>query len=445
MTVNVIKLWDIMLQKYFQYFGEKVNHVGLRKYFKNTAWMLSARVMSFLTSFLTLAMVARYLGPENLGKLDYAQSFVAIFSVLASLGIDQILYRDLIKYPDREREIMGTAVLSKLFFGLISLILSVSLSIYLRNETVITVLVLICALTFIISPIGTVSILFSSKVKSKYNALLGIFLAIFIPIIKIVIVLSDKGIIFFCLTILLEAIFSTLWYVFVYLKYFDGSIFGWRFDFSIFKILIRDSWPLLLAGFSGYVYAKIDQVLLLHYRDSFSVGIYSVAVKLTQVWAFLPGLVITSFFPAIVNARAIGIDVYRKRFRRLSGMTISLTAIIALPLYFFAPLIISIIFGLGYIDAVPILRIYLWTSLAITAVLLVQHYFIAENLSRIFLYTSVMGAVMNIILNMLLIPSYGLIGSAVATLISYISVVISSLLFKESRSGLIGIVCGKNR
>jgi O-antigen/teichoic acid export membrane protein len=143
----------------------------------------------------------------------------------------------------------------------------------------------------------------------------------------------------------------------------------------------------------------MDQVMLMHYRDSSTVGIYSAAVKLTQVWAFLPGLIIGSLFPAIVNARKTNFSLYANRFKKLSLITLSTTLAVAIPLYIFAPLIIKIIFGVAYVGAVPILRVYMWITLAITLTALAQNYFIVENFTKIFLYTSLLGATVNIVLN----------------------------------------------
>jgi O-antigen/teichoic acid export membrane protein len=419
---------------------ESWQHAGFQKYLKNTGWMFFAKVVSFITSFFTVAIVARYLGPENLGKLDYAQSFVAIFSIIASLGIDQILYRDLVTHPEKENEYIGTAIYAKFILGIFAFILSVLISIIIRNDTILTILIGICSLTFVLSPIGTVGILFSAQVKAKYSSQIALFLAIFIPGLKLLTIYFDKGIIYFAIIILIESLISTIWSVYIYMTHFDSHPSRWKFRMNIFKQLMHDSWPLLLAGFTGYIYAKMDQVMLLHYLNSATVGIYGVAVKLTQIWAFLPGLIITSMFPAIVNARKIDFTQYAKRLKALSALTIGVTATIALPLFIFAPQIISIIFGDSFILATPVLRIYLWTSIAITLVVLAQHYLIAENLSRIFLYSSIIGATSNIILNIILIPIYGPEGSAWGTTISYLVVVISLLLFKKSRDGIISIL-----
>lgn len=421
------------------YIKEKWNHAGFRKYLHNTGWMFGARIISFVTSFFTVAIVARYLGPENLGKLDYAQSFVAIISVFASLGIDQILYRDLITHPEKENEFLGTAIYSKLVLGIFAFILSVVISILLGNEMLITTLVGICSLTFVINPIGTVGILFSAQVQARYSSHIAIFLAFFIPGIKLLAIFLHKGIIFFAVIIFIEALISTLWSIYIYKVRFKKHPAAWRFEMDIFTKLMHDSWPLLLAGFTGYVYAKMDQVLLLHFMNSATVGIYGVAVKLTQIWAFLPGLIITSLFPAIVNARKTDFGLYAKRLRALCGLTVGVTILIALPLFIFAPFIIHLIFGDAFITASPVLRIYLWTSVAITLVVLAQNYLVAENLSRVFLYTSIIGAVTNIVLNVLLIPPYGAIGSAWGTMASYLMVVVSLFIFKKSRDGIMSV------
>lgn len=418
---------------------EKWRHAGFQKYARNTAWAFSARLIGFFTSFLTVAVVARYLGPGDLGKLEYSQSFVAILSIFASLGIDQILYRDLVNHPEKESELLGTAIFSKLIFGIPAFLLSIGISMFLGNETILTILIGICASVFVFSPIGTVAIFFSAQVKVKYSSQISIFFALFIPILKVLVIFFNKGIIYFAFIIFLEAFLSSVWMLYVYVVYFKKSPLHWKFSFDIFKRLVKDSWPLFLAGLSGYLYAKMDQVLILHYIDSATVGIYSAATKLTQMWAFLPGLIISSMFPAIVNARKVNFLMYAKRFRLLTGVTVGVAILIALPLFIFAPLVIKLVFGNGFIESVPILRIYLWTSVAITLVVLVQHYLIAENLSRIFLYTSIIGATANVLLNIILIPRFGGAGSAWGTMISYFIVVLSLFIFKKSRDGIVKI------
>jgi O-antigen/teichoic acid export membrane protein len=413
---------------------------GFKKYFANTGWLFGARMITFLTSFLTVAIVARYLGPENLGKLEYAQSIVAIVSIFATLGIDQIVFRELINQPEKENELIGTAIASKLIFGSFAFCLSIVISIILNNEPLITGMIALIAATFFLNPIGTLNILFNARVQAKYASQITIFLAFFLPALKLLTVYLGKGIIYFAAIILIEATASAVWSLYVYIFRFKKNPRAWRSRVHIFKSLMIDSWPLFLAGLSGFIYGKMDQVMILHFLDATTVGIYSVAVKLTQVWAFIPSMIIGSLFPALISSRATNYTSYARRFKALSGITIGITALIAVPLFIFAPYVILLIFGKSFMAASPVLRIHLWISLAGTMTALIQHFLIAENLGKIFLYSSVIGASANITLNIILIPILGAPGAAWGTMISYFVVIISLFLFKESRTGIFKIL-----
>jgi O-antigen/teichoic acid export membrane protein len=427
------------MDKALNYINNIWAHQGFQKYFKNTGWMLTARIISFATSFFTVAIVARYLGPENLGKLDYAQSFVVILSVFASLGIDQILYRDLVTANKERDTLIGTAIFSKLVLGSIAFLISVSISLVINDEILLTALVAIISLNFLVNPIGTVGILFNAKVKAKYKSQITIFLAFFIPALKLLVIWFNQGILFFAAIILIETLISVTWSTYIYITKFNGKPSKWRFNFNLLKKVLKDSWPLFLASLSGYIYSRMDQVMLLHYLNPKSVGIYGVAVKLTEIWTFIPGMIIGSLFPAIMNAKKVNFGSYIKRFKTLSFSTLGVTALVAAPLYILAPFVVHIIFGKEFTESVPVLHIYVWVSFGITLIALLHHYLLAENLGKIFLYISIIGAIVNILLNVMLIPSFGVYGAAYSTLISYFVAAFSILLFKKSRNDILRI------
>ena len=199
------------------------NKEGFKKYFSNTGWLLTGKAFSFTVSFFLVTIVARYLGPENLGKLSYAQSFVALFSVFASLGIDNLLFRDLVAHPEKERELLGSALVIKLFFGTITAITTVASAYFLNTDKIFTLLILVLSLSFIISPFSVGSTLFSARVKSKYTALSQIVISILIPLAKIIIIFFGKGIIFFAGVILFEAVVNVILSLFFYIKVFNES------------------------------------------------------------------------------------------------------------------------------------------------------------------------------------------------------------------------------
>ncbi len=408
------------------------NADGFSKYFKNTGWIFLAKMVTFAVSFFTIAMVARYLGPENYGKLSYAQSFVSIFSIFASLGIDQILYRDLAAHPEREREILGTAFVAKLVFGLLTFITTVATAFLLNTDIILAWMIGIIALTFLLQPLGVISTFFQARVAAKYGSYITIVLAFLIPALKLLIIVLGQGILYFAMLLVLEALILGIFNVYVYITVFASSPLNWQYSKDIFRTLALDSWPLLLAGFSGYLYGRIDQVMIQHLMNSTAVGLFDAAVRLSELWGFFPGVFILSLFPAIVNARKHNHLEYVKRFVTLSIFSLSFAGIIALCVCIAAPLLVHILFGAAFQESALVLRIYIWSLVGAIAVTLMQSYLITENKTRKILFITALGAAVNITLNWQLIPIFGIYGAAYTTLISYV-IIISVFILTERR------------
>lgn len=410
---------------------------GLKKYVRNTGWLFFGRIASFVISFLTITFVARYLGPENLGKLSYAQSFVAIFSMFASLGIDQIVYRDLVAKPEREAEILGTAFIVKALFGTLTLFVTVATAFFINTEPLLTWLIALIALSFIFQPLGTVGHVFSARVLSKYPTLVGFGVSLLIPLLKLLVIFFDKGILYFAAIITLEAFLLGLMYIFLYHAILKGSVFNWRVRAGMCRSLIRDSWPLMLVGVTGYLYARIDQVMIQHFLDSTAVGLYEAAVRLTEPLGFIPGILIGSLFPALINARLRDRIEYRNRFRSLIVICLGTSSALALFVFIFAPTIVQILYGPEYSPSVAILKVYVWSTLGTIATALLYNYLTIENRALTQLAYTASGATLNITLNAYLIPSLGAIGAAIATLITLMSILIFFFVYREIQTRLL--------
>lgn len=395
---------------------------GFKRYFTNTSWMAAGRLAAMVVSFVTLAVVARYLGPENYGKLSYAQSFVAIFSVFASLGIDQIIYRNLIAEPHREAEWLGSAVAVKFVLGFLTLIVTVVTSLFIADEPILTWLIVLVALAFIFQPLSTVGHVFNAEVKAKYSTYATLAVAILIPTLKLVVIFFDRGIIYFAALITFEALLYALINMTIYIRVFKRNPGDWRYSLGHSRRLLYDAWPLALASLSGYIYGRIDQIMIQDFIDSRAVGLYDTAVRLTELIGFFPGVLIGSLLPAIVGAKQRAVYEYRRRWRALSWLCLSIATTLAFGLYITAPLIIGLLYGSEFAESTTLLRLYVWSIIGTVGVILAQQYLITEHRSRLFLIYSLLGATTNVILNYLLIPKYGMAGAAIATLITLTTV-----------------------
>jgi len=383
--------------------------------------------------------VARGLGPENYGQLSYALSFTALFGIIASLGIDGILYRDLIRFPDRRESILGTALAIRLVTGACTGILAASLG-FLLTDDVSAVVILVLSGTFFLSSFQLLQFEFQARAESKYPSLVAIGIALILNGLKVAVIASDQGVLYLAAVLLLEPILYAGAYLYAYSRFSQASMRRWRFDSQYARSLLLDSTPLIAFSAFSIVYARIDQVLIKHLIDARAVGMYDAAVRIAELWAFIPGLLITSVFPAIINARTVSEKLYNKRLGRLALLLFILAIGVSAVVSFLAPFIMSTLYGAEFLEGIPVLQIYVWAFVGTSLGILVTQYLVAENRRKILTFIALVPMLVNVGLNLAWLPVYGIVGAAYATVISYSLTPLMLLLFKSTRTRLKAIL-----
>lgn len=397
---------------------QAINHQGHRRYFKNTGWQFLGKFISMLASFFTAVYVIRYLGPKNLGILNYSLSLVGIFGFLASLGIENILYRDLVNRPEDRDRLLGTAFILRLVGGVLAVsAVSVSL-IFLDNSTFINHIVLIIAFAFLLQPFSVIASYFQSKVQSKGMAIASVLSIFCLALIKLALVYFHKGLYYFAAVFLLEPLLYALGYWWLYRRE-KLSARAWRFDKGLAKKIISGSWPLMFSTVFAAVYSRIDQIMLKQYLGEYTVGIYSVAAQLSEYWYFIPIGIVSSLLPAIINGKKAGDAIYRKRLARLMLLVSSVAVLAGLFCTFFGTQLIVILYGNSYMPAGEILKIYIWAGVGMSLGYVSNQFLVVEDRTRLLFIMSLVGMLTNVVLNIFLIPWLGMKGAAMATLVSY--------------------------
>ncbi len=395
-----------------------LEHEGHKRYFANMSWMFLGQMFSLLVSFFIGAWVARYLGPENYGVLSYSIAFVGIFGFIASLGVDGILNRELINTPEKRDELLGTAFRLKLFGGAVALVLAVASVLIFQTDPLMKILVSLFSFSFILQSIGIIGSYFNAEVKSKYNVKATLFATLMSSVLKVLIILSGKGVIWLVVVFVLDSLWQGIGLIRAY-NYFGLKIKNWIFNKTLARSMFKNSWPLMLASAAGFILLKIDQVMIGSMLGNREVGIYAVGVKLVEVWYFIPGIISTALFPAIINAKKTGVELYKKRLNNFYILMVVLPIMMAIPITLLAKPIISIIFGSGYLEAIPVLKIYIWSSVGFFVGNAIGSYLMAENKVKTIFILNLVAMVVNLVLNIILIPLYGLIGASWATLVAY--------------------------
>ncbi len=401
-------------------FGSVFDFFGLKRYLFNFSWLFFGHLFFLIASFLVGVWIARYLGPDRYGLISYVVAFCGIFSVLISFGTDNILNRELVKSPDQRDNLLGTVFGIRLLGSLVAFIVSVSVAYFVNGQDNIWfLLVVIYSLGFFIQPLQVINIFFLSKVQSKNNTLAQFSSVIISSLLKILFIFLLKDSLILLIIIYIS---DYLWQGLILLLLYHKqklSVSRWRFVPNLAQKTIKDSWPLMLSVATLFVYLHIDQVMIGFMMDKLSVGIYAIAVRIVEVFYFIPSLLCSALFPAIVNARKVSLVIFLKRLKYFFWLLGLIGFCLSVFIHFCHKFLVINTFGQDYLAAAPILRVYMWSSIGLFLSLGINQYLIVEHKTKTIFIINFLVMIMNIVLNLTLIPLIGLLGAAVATLISY--------------------------
>jgi len=398
------------------------------KYFKNTSWLFAEKILRMVVGLFVGIWVARYLGPEQFGLFSYAQSFVGLFTAFATLGLDGIVVRELVKDERRRDELIGSAFWLKLIGSFTVLIILAIAIHFTSNDSYTNYLVFIIASATIFQSFNVVDFYFQSKVLSKYVVYANVISLFITSLIKVTLILNEAPLIAFAWVVLFDSFVLAVGLMCLFLKNSTFRIRNLTFKRETAISLLKDSWPLIFGLIGVSIYSRIDQIMIKEMLDNEAVGYYSVAVRLTEIWLFITTALTTTFFPAIVNAKKQDEGLYLDRIQNLYNLLTKISITLSILMMLFSDFIIQMLFGVDYIRSSEILNVYVWSLVFVFLSNGSWSYYLNENLEYLASIRLIYGGIANIILNMYLIKEIGVIGAAYSTLISY---AIASYLFNS--------------
>ena len=404
------------------------NHEGFMKYFKNTSWLFGEKILRMIVGLFVGVWVARYLGPDRFGLLSYAQSFVGLFTAIATLGLDGIVVRELVKYPAKENGLIGTAFFLKLMGALVTLMVLYIAVHFTSNDSYTNMLIFIIASAAIFQSFNVVDMFFQARVMSKYVVFANMISLLISSLVKITLILMNAPLIAFAWVVLFDSFVLACGFVYFFVKHSTFKIQHLKFNKLIAVDLLKDSWPLILSGMVIAIYMKIDQVMIKEMLDANAVGNYAAAVRLSEAWYFIPMVISSSLFPAIINAKKISEELYYKRLQKLYDLMVWMAIAIALPMTFLSDWVVDLLYGSKYSEAGSVLMIHIWAGIFVALGVASSKWVVNENFLQNAMMRTSMSAILNVILNVILIKKFGIIGAAISTFIAYFFVNYFSLV-----------------
>jgi O-antigen/teichoic acid export membrane protein len=407
---------------------------NLEKIIENVSWLFVDKVFHLVVGLIVGVWVARYLGPSQYGVINFATAFVALFAIFSSLGLQNIAVRDLVKNPEDTETTLGTAAVLHLLGSMIAFGLVVWAVQMLRpDDDVARWAVIIFGAGMVFNTSAISKYWFEAHVLSKYTVWITTSTFLATSAVKIVLILMEAPLIAF-----VWATFANTGLVglgmLVVLVLRGVDLRRLKFRLGRAQELLRDSWPLILAGLAVAVYMKIDMVMLGMMLDDHAVGIYGAATRLSEPWYFIPMIIVASVFPAILEAKKQNEVLYYSRLQRLYDLMVILSVAGAVVMTFVSGPLVNLLFGAAYAQSGQVLAVHIWASVFVFLGVASGKWFIAENRQILTLYRTVAGAIVNIALNYVLIPIYGPLGAAWATVVSYsVSAFLSDIFLGETR------------
>ena len=294
--------------------------------------------------------IARYLGPEQFGVFSFAFAFVALFVTFASLGLDGIVVRDIVREPERKFEILSSAFILKLCGGCVAFLITLGSIFILRPaDNQAHWLVGIIAAGMIFQSFDAIDLWFQSQVQSKYTVLVKNAAFLIVAVVRVLLILNSATLTAFAYAALAETIIGAAGLVLFYVR--QHAVPVWCPGIAVSKRLLVESWPAILSGLAIMIYMRIDQIMLAQMAGNREVGIYSAALRFSEIWYFIPAVIVSSVMPSLTQAKQENEELYLRRTQQLFDNLVRLAYAIALPMTFIATRLVTSVYGQAYSDA----------------------------------------------------------------------------------------------
>ena len=405
------------------------------KVFRNLYWAVLGKVVTLLGGLFVGILVARYLGPEQYGLMSYVISYVSLFQIFASFGMEGIEVREMSKDGVDVNLILGTVFRIKLILAIITVILVIGTALIFETSSFTIFLIVIYSFSIILNRFSVIRSYFTAIVWNEYIVKTEISRTILGAIIKIILLLCKAPLWTFVVASVFDIVLLSAGYILAYqTKIAPMSL--WKYDRNIAKYFFKQSFPLMLSGAAVVIYQRIDQVMIGNMIDKEAVGQFSVAARFVEVLIFVPTIIAQTITPVLVKLwNQSDKNLYKQRVQLFMNVTIWGCLLLALFVFIFSDKLIIYTFGREYIPAIALLQVMVFKTFGIALAATSGQIIVIEELQKYAVIRNILGCFTCIGLNLLMIPIFGVIGAAYVSIIATIvSGCLSHLFIPQYRS-----------
>ena len=395
--------------------------VVLQKILSNSGWLLADQMLRIGLGAVLSIWVARYLGPERLGALNYAIALATLGAPIATFGLESLVVRDLVRTPEQRQRILASTVALRLATGAISILAAIALALLVRpqdNETHLLVLIVSSAALF--QAMSSLDFWFQSGLKSKFSVMARDLAFLASASFKIWCILHHAPLELFALAVLVEATVSATAFWALFRLVNEGALDFRQVSWSTMRSYILEARSLVLTGLLVAVYMRVDRVIIGSVLSNRALGLYSVAAQLCELFYIFPTVVTNSLYPVFVNLHGSDEALYTRRLIQAMRLFFYVGLAIAILFSLAANRFVIALFGPTFSDAVQVARVYIFVLPLVGMSIIFTHRYVLTGTTRLSLIGVAVGSFATVALNLLVVPTYGLVGAACVVLVSQV-------------------------
>jgi O-antigen/teichoic acid export membrane protein len=393
---------------------------------RNSGFLFLNGIVTNILSFFALLYIARYLGPEKYGMYTFAFAFIYFFSFIPDMGIHQILVREAAKEPEKAGKLIGNGTIMQICLSLVALFLAFVLINVINFPPSTKSALYIASLGLLITGTGAYGIIYEAKLRMEYSLLFNLANRIVFLVFIFLAIANNLELNVFIFASVLATFIHNLLMILFAKKLVNVSF---DVDLSLMKQLVKEAIPIAIASVFTVIYFRIDVLMLSFLRGNIEVGIYSAAYRLTEALVFLPTVITTSTFPLMSKYYKDSFDSFSFAYTRTFKYLFATGLLIAVLVTFASDKIIFLAYGLKYQSSAIALQILIWSTAIMFITTLISTTCVSSGNQQIVSKRALLAALLNVILNLILIPWIGYIGAAIATVLSTFGAMMFSLVW----------------
>lgn len=395
-------------------------------------WLLGGKIVNMILSFFVSLATARYLGPDNFGSINYVAAYVSFFSSITSLGLSVIVIKEISMGKEDDNEVIWTGILMRFLTAVFSTIAVIALvSITDKSDPLLVKIAILESIAILASAFDTFMYWFQGKLLGKYTSIASVVAYIGMSLYRIYLLANNADILWFAFATSVDTLLLSLILMLCYVR---ENGFHPKVSIRLGKSLMKQSYHYMISGLIAILYSKIDQIMLKQMLDTYSVGLYTAALTIAGLWGMIPSAFIQSVSPILYKNAEENHGMFYKRLRQSYAGIWLLNICWSLGVSIFSYWVIYLLYGKAYLGARGALVIVVWYTGITSIGSLTQVYLATENKNKYVNYFALAGLVTDVVLNALLIPRMGILGAAIATLVTYTVIhIVMPLAIKDTR------------